>query len=548
MSFVKIQTNQSNISASQNLMDFEIPEYIQGVDLNESFININYRIDTEEPTASGGVVGVHNFVKLFNGIGIKAPAAQNHAGSDTLFNSSLIRNISLSASKVGQLESIQRADLINQVKQQYTKNLADIQGESGHSIRSLPEQLNYPMDQSRSLLTEGTTTSTERVGVMRVDLKDVLGLGNSTLNLSQLGSLRLHIEANFNKFYLKEVPTFDGATPKGVHANYFAQEGLTVAVGAAAPTEVVLDVPGSNSQGFITKKNCPFWVGQKVTFGLTGASNTANVTTIAEMTWETVGATVVSNHVPDGTKLTLKFANDDAVTDANGVITAAILTAIEVIPVYADVPEITYIGAEMVVKTVAQPPQANGLRYRTFTTTQDFAPSSTANLSRTYEIAQNAIASLVCFDTAQSATDFSNSYDQNITSYQAYVDNVGMTDRPVNVRINLPKTRDPLHGIILEKTLEEMGLEYKNSLDVLPRQMLVDGTGIDASAVIAESAVYPTTETNSTGGVLVVPVIYEANGQPKLLNLDVVRDLASPAAAKALNLVLFQQVERTINY
>lgn len=547
MSFVKIQTNQSNISASQNLMDFEIPEYIQGVDLNESFININYRIDTEE-TTEPTVVGVHNFVKLFNGIGIKGPAAQNHAGSDTLFNSSLIRNISLSASKVGQLESIQRADLINQVKQQYTKNLADIQGESGHSIRSLPEQLNYPMDQSRSLLTEGTTTSTERVGVMRVDLKDVLGLGNSTLNLSQLGSLRLHIEANFNKFYLKEVPTFDGNTPKGVHSNYFKQD-ITVAAGQPVPTQVVLDVPGSSGQGFISKKNCPFWVGQKITFVLTGgdAANVPTVTTIAEMTWDTVAATVVSNHVPDGTKLTLKFANGDPIAEGTTIQTND-LTAIEVVPVYADVPEITYIGAEMIVKTVVQPPQASGLRYRTFTTTQDFAPSSTANLSRTYEIAQNAIASLVCFDTAQSATDFSNSYDQNITSYQAYVDNVGMTDRPVNVRILAPKTRDPLHGIILEKTLEEMGLEYKNSLDVLPRQMLVDAGDINASAVIVEAAVYPTTETGSTGGVLVVPVMYEANGQSKLLNLDVVRDVTVPAAATALNLVLFQQVERTINY
>tara|TARA_R110002153_G_scaffold1136_4_gene5443 strand:+ start:1360 stop:2994 length:1635 start_codon:yes stop_codon:yes gene_type:complete len=544
---VKIQTNQSNISASQNLMDFEIPEYIQGVDLNESFININYRIDTKEPAASSTVVGVHNFVKLFNGIGTKGPAATNYAGSDTLFNSSLIRNISLNASKVGQLESIQRADLINQVKQQYTKNLADIQGESGHSIRSLPEQLNYPMDQSRSLLTEGTTTSTERVGVMRVDLKDVLGLGNTTLNLSQLGSLRLHIEANFNKFYLKEVPTFNADTPKGVHAAYFEQD-LNVAATQPAPTEVVLDVPGSNSQGFITKKNCPFWVGQKVTFVLTGATNAPNITTIAEMTWETMAATVAGEFYPDGVKLILKFANGDSVTDADGVIAGSPLTKIRVVPMYAEQPEITYIGAEMIVKTVAQPPQASGLRYRTFTTTQDFAPSSTANLSRTYEIAQNAIASLICFDTAQHATDFSNSYDQNVTSYQAYVDNVGMTDRPVNVRIALPKTKDPLHGIILEKTLEEMGLEYKNNLDVLPQQMKVDNGDILDSEVIVESGVYPETVTGSTGGVLVVPVMYEANGQSKLLNLDVVRDIAAPAAAVALNLVLFQQVERTINY
>ena len=167
MSYIKIQANQATISPSQNLMDFEVPDYIAGIDLGKSFININY--------------------------------------TGALFNSCLVRNCQLTASKVGQLESIQRADLINQIKQQYAKTVGDIQGDAHQSIMSLPQHFNYGMDQSRRLVMEGTEVSTERTGVMRVELKDVLGLGESTLNLSMMGSLRLHVEANLNKFTLKEV-------------------------------------------------------------------------------------------------------------------------------------------------------------------------------------------------------------------------------------------------------------------------------------------------------------------------------------------------------
>jgi hypothetical protein len=41
-SYVIIQANQATISPTQNLLDFEVPDYINGIDMNESFINITY--------------------------------------------------------------------------------------------------------------------------------------------------------------------------------------------------------------------------------------------------------------------------------------------------------------------------------------------------------------------------------------------------------------------------------------------------------------------------------------------------------------------------
>jgi hypothetical protein len=213
------------------------------------------------------------------------------------------------------------------------------------------------------------------------------------------------------------------------------------------------------------------------------------------------------------------------------------------VPVYADpaLTKLTYVKAELVVKTVSNPPQARGLRYRTFETQQDYAGASTS-FNRTYEIPSNAIASLVCFDTAQSGTSFSNSFEAHLNQYQLFVDNIGQTDRPVKIRTATPYSKSPLHGIMFEKTLEVMGLPYKNNLDTLPRQ-IVAGTIADPTLaqVISENEIFQPAELSRT---TVLPVIYEATGQRKLLNVD----LSKSVDGENLNLAIFQMVERTLEY
>ena len=65
MSYIKIQSNQSTLTTTQNLLDFEVPDYINGIDMDQSFINISYTIDTKEVDATTGT-GVHNFITLFS--------------------------------------------------------------------------------------------------------------------------------------------------------------------------------------------------------------------------------------------------------------------------------------------------------------------------------------------------------------------------------------------------------------------------------------------------------------------------------------------------
>ena len=54
MAFIKIQANQGTIGANQNLMDFEVPSYVSGVDMSESFIDIAYEITHDADTHGAG--------------------------------------------------------------------------------------------------------------------------------------------------------------------------------------------------------------------------------------------------------------------------------------------------------------------------------------------------------------------------------------------------------------------------------------------------------------------------------------------------------------
>ena len=64
---------------------------------------------------------------------------------------------------------------------------------------------------------------------------------------------------------------------------------------------------------------------------------------------------------------------------------------------------------------------------------------------------------------------------------------------------------------------------------------------LDQSEIIPESEIFTAEAQNR---VIVLPVMYEATGARKILNIDLVKD----KAGEDLNLVIFSQVERTIDY
>ena len=282
----------------------------------------------------------------------------------------------------------------------------------------------------------------------------------------------------------------------------------------------------------------------KVQFANTNAAANALVfvdaAIITQISWTDVVAPTAGAGVAQTPALqfaTITFNEDIIATEPTAVYD------VKMYPVAAETATLVYTGAELVCKTVMAPPVARGIQYRTYQTVQDFSPA-TSDFNRTYEVAANAVGGLVCFDTAQGSTQFSNSYDPEITQYQLFVNNVGVTDRPVNILSVAPQTKDPLHGIMLEKTLEEMGCAYRNNLDVVPQQLsYVVVEEVAEIAMPSEAAVFGPIE--GVNGVLVLPAPYAPDGQPKLLNVSVRKQTD---VSVDMNLVIFNQIERTVEY
>ena len=199
--------------------------------------------------------------------------------------------------------------------------------------------------------------------------------------------------------------------------------------------------------------------------------------------------------------------------------------------------QIIYISAELVLATTPSPPVSKGLMYRTINTIEDHV-AATTNYQGIYHLPSNAIANLVCFDTTSTSTEFSNSYDPTIQSYQQFVDNEPVTDRPVLINSTDAngRPRDSLHGIILEKTLDEMGLEFKNYTESIVQPLIEAGDNSNPQM----QTVIPNLTADK--GILALPAILPATNAQKMLQLNISK------ATGTMNLVLFQSIERMITF
>ena len=530
--FVKIQAQQSTISTSQDLIDFQIPQHLQGVDMSKSFINIKFRI-TEDPSVVDGTPSIFNYALKFNGVGgANAPCS--------VPNSALVRNCFLTSSRAGQLESIRRADLYSTVKKHYSNNFGDMLGDQSKSISQLPQ---FGVSASpcgvRNLLTEGSIMSSNENTAFRVDLKDFLGLGESVLNLNQLGNLRLHIEANLNKFSILPIPVVSTAGDATSNFdNLFQMRNLNI-TNPVQPTTIDVVIDGANNvtggDALLNRSSCPYYVGQQLGVVLAPVTDALLQQTviITGMEWLDSSDGIVPTTALNGqiVRLTLNrsyLSNNSTVP----------ITGLNIQPIVGANPVLEYLGAEIVLSTTSNPPKSKGIMYRTIRTQEDHAPPTT-NFQSIYQLPQNAISNLICFDSTSTSTDFSYSYDHEVSQYQLFVDNIPLTDRPVNINTTNADGRIPsnLHGIMLEKCLDEMGIEFKNYTECLTQPLIGAGTDINFTMI----DVIPN-KTNDIG-VLVLPAILPATNGTKLFQVNITK-----TASTDMNLVLFQMVEKVINF
>tara|TARA_R110000803_G_scaffold24538_1_gene59087 strand:+ start:3076 stop:4623 length:1548 start_codon:yes stop_codon:yes gene_type:complete len=417
--YLKIQSQQSLFSNTANLVDFTIPQ-ADVYDLSDSWINMNWVTSVVEVATAGTGTGTDAGtagVGIYNSELEWTPNAQANKHAK-FFNSSLIRDATFESSRQGILESLQRIDILSQVKQTYDKSFGEAMSESYKNAAQMIQPINH---QNYGIETqfnkEGSNKSVSNLNnQVMIRLGDVMDICNATeYDTMKSGQTRVHFRLNMDKVAavvrptagtsIAEVKAFRDLRVSGARAN-------TITLGSAGAAGV--------DQKPLHLFDMPYYVGEKVAiafnFGADGAGTAGTAYgVISSIVWDKEA----------GGTYSLSFEQDWA----TGAVTATdFYQDIILSPVSPDSSTATLAMIQLVLKRVANPVGADRLDYTTYSTEQ-----GNGNSQKTFNqvFPTEAEATNVLMTFQDGGTDLI-SRNSNIVSSQVSVNNMPLTDRLVH--------------------------------------------------------------------------------------------------------------------
>ena len=496
-SIVKINSNEGgNFSASNNRISFDIPEGKQ-LDLSSAFVNLvmSCPITAEEDTASGLGVYIPD-IQLTNSAG---------ASSGLLYsNNALVRTAKLSSSMAGNIETIQRCDILTEVMSKYTKTQSQYKN-------NFYQQLIQPYNVSRSkgsifceLHKEGNIQSrnVSRQPV-RIKLGDLMNFCNTTqYNTTKYGKTRLELEVNLDRISAASQVLGAGAAnvdwvgtnaagAGGVGAtaqNYGrlmnAQAGNGGVFGAPVSVNLQTFYVSQDSGGTAIGNNCvprvfnrledsPYYVGQKLKITGTYVKGTDPLARGGDGVAIEVIRRITS----------IAYNRGDGSTGGGGVSAAGTIAITLNAPIEASGP-LTANGAyrnlvargatctfgtvlceyaELVVEEIAPQnlqPEPPSLQYITYKT-EEIDCGNVVNFQHNFMAEPNAMTMFITQPTDNSAR-LLGSFQNGVDSYRLRIDNKDTSSRQIVLRDSGGAVRsdynDPLHLVKQTNALTNSGV------------------------------------------------------------------------------------------
>lgn len=426
--FIKINSVQGgDFTTAQNLVDFHIPSGMGIVNLRDSYINLNVKVNVAESNTDGGGVGIY-----CAGVNWK-----KGAGTDNphFTNTAIVKNCNVRSALKGQIENIRRIDQLSQLLATYGRSWEEQQSYSYLKANQVRGAINGEQwTLYREINKTGTTTSRDLdICPVQISLADMFDFCRSAseCDLSKTGDLRFHLELNLDK--LEPVQRMVSADDIPELAEKIKMDDITVEGDVNAVTTFIHYTDGLTTS--------PFYVGQKVAISATGqggATTPVNETRII---------TAISQSETDST-LTLTFNSSWA-----NVGSGQSYDTVTVTPVGFDVANsaLEVNMAEIVIKRVGNPVGIDEIVYDTFSTEQTNGLGQTS-FQNMYQVEADATNVLIAFPDDN--TDLVSS-NENIESFRLRINNEDATDREVEVD-------SPLYYDRLNMTLGNMGYRLKN--------------------------------------------------------------------------------------
>jgi hypothetical protein len=277
---VKLQSVQGGpFSATQNIVDFDVPQDSGAYDLSKSYVNLSCTVD-----ATGADDGNNG------GNGVYLPQFQLNKDSgaaevDFLPNVALVRNFKMGCSNRGSICDTRRVDVLRSNLYQYEKNADEQQADQYRSLLQCNDRTMQKGSILRDLRKEGSTLSRNLTAEVKIPLSQLCNFGNVTYYDShRYGRTRLNLELNLDRVRVTQILGADAGENWSQNNARNAFNNVTAIINPGCTTLV-------SSATFEHLEDSPFWVGQKISISATkaGAVDPGNVTDvvrrITSITW-----------------------------------------------------------------------------------------------------------------------------------------------------------------------------------------------------------------------------------------------------------------------
>ena len=424
--FLKINSVQGgDFTNSQNLVDFVIPSSMGVVNLKDSYLNLNTKINVTETDTTGGE-GIYS-------VNLRWRQDGATSGYPKFVNAALVKNCHVRSDQKGQIENLRRVDQLRQTLATYTRSERET---ACNSYIDASQYIN-PVNRNRfPIFREINKTGSIKsrnldIAPIQISLADLFGFCDAApeCDLSKMGTLRFHFELNRDR--MESVASMVDPAKEWASENLKNMEDITADGDANQVT---------TKTKFTNLDLSPFWVGQALEISAThtdgGGSNIANKRVVVDsITWDK----------DNGGPLQITFtenwgnlASGKTYSDITLVPYTTVTTAVEVN------------FAELVIKRVGNPVGLDEIQFDTFST-EETNGLGLSSFQNQYQIEADAKNVLICFPNNESDLISSN---DDIDDFRLRLNNLDLTDRPVEVS-------EPLYYDRLNMTLGNMGYKLK---------------------------------------------------------------------------------------
>ena len=401
--FIKIQSQQSEFSNNQNLVDFNIPA--SGVyELRDSWVRLVYNIDVVQDAAVTGAVS-----------NMDLEWVTTDSEKPKFFNAAVVKNCSMSCANYGSLHNLRRNDIKTQSQMTFTKS----QGEAFSEAYLQADQLLDPINRQKYGITrqfnkEGANKSQVNNNVaVQIPLSELFDIAHTDeYDTDKTGQTRIHLELNNDKLTAQQKMLNADIAPAEI--KQFQD------LNTEGEVNLITMGSGSDNYSITCLDDVPYYTGMAVKINGTGGGGA-----FPSGSAKAIISDIVWNRTASGNNsYQLRFESNwaDALT-AGQSITG--ITLEPQLPIASS--SVSLVLAELVVKRRVNPQGYDQIEYHTYST-EETNGTGLQNFQELYPIEPEADAVWITFNDGADGLVSKNSA---IESWRLRLDNQDLTNRDV---------------------------------------------------------------------------------------------------------------------